>query len=359
MKIALIYLGRRGGGAKYSLEVAKALSVKCKVIAIISAQAWNMDEWDKTGIELIKVATYTDVRSFILSSLNVHKYLELRDRLQNLAPGVLYYPMLHFWAPLINRMLPRHPKVITLHDPVFHLGERRWVRKIFRKINVRQASRVIILSRVFIEDVKRLGMPASKIDVIPHGEFDYGQKASNKQDSNTILFFGRLTPYKGIDVLLDAFPVVKKLVPAAKLIIAGSGDMAPFQEKLATLRDVIVVNRWIEDHEISSIFNEASVLAVPYIDASQSGVIPISYVMGVPVVATKLGGLPEQVDDGVTGFLVPPRDKHALAAALAKLLLDQTLRYNMGQAGRQKAKYELSWDAVAEKVYQSCLRAVE
>jgi glycosyltransferase involved in cell wall biosynthesis len=89
------------------------------------------------------------------------------------------------------------------------------------------------------------------------------------------------------------------------------------------------------------------VVVLPYVQASQSGVVPIAYAFGKPVVATTVGGLPDAIEDGVTGILVPPADESALADAVTRILLDADLRHRLGDAARRRFESTLSAEAVA------------
>ncbi|HHV77985.1 MAG TPA: glycosyltransferase family 4 protein [Syntrophothermus lipocalidus] len=363
MTILLVYLGRRGGGATYSLEVAKALYKRCEVVAVISQQAQNLKDWRDIGIKLVEIATYENAIGFISSTFDVSRHLWLRRQIEAFSPDVLYYPMIHLWTPIINKLLPRLPKVVTVHDPILHRGERNLLVQAVQRISMRQATRLILLSRTFVEVLKKQGIPEAKIDVIPHGEFSYytrGRRAmpSGLNDERTLLFFGRISPYKGLQVLLEAFPIIQRQIPQTRLLIVGSGNIGPYQDQLSRFKNVTVVNRWVSDNEVGDFFSQASIVVAPYVDGTQSGVIPIAYSFGIPVVATNVGGLPEQVVDGVTGFLVPPGDAEALARACVHLLSDPGRRIEMGQAGYRKAMTEWNWDLVAEKVYQSCSSAL-
>ena len=93
----------------------------------------------------------------------------------------------------------------------------------------------------------------------------------------------------------------------------------------------------------------ASVVALPYLSASQSGVIPTAYAFGKPVIATAVGGIPDMVRDRETGLLIPPNDVNALREALQQLMSDPDLRTRLGAAGREFAASELSWASIAEK----------
>lgn len=363
MRVALIYLGRRGGGATYSLEIAKALAKKAEILAVISHQAWNLDAWREAGLRLIEVPTYHNGWEVIPSTLNLRKHLALHRQIQRFDPDVLYYPMLHLWTPLINWLLPSVPKVVTVHDPVLHRGERNLVIALLQRIAIKQASRVILLSQAFVSTMERRGVPREQIDVIPHGEFSHyaliGTDSGLRKDAHapTLLFFGRVSKYKGLEVLLSAFPLIKKQVPEARLFIVGSGDLGPYRTQLAVLKDVTVVNRWVKDEEVATYFCQADVLVAPYTDASQSGVIPIAYTFKVPVVATRVGGIPEQVEHGKTGLLVAPGSVSQLAEVCVRLLTDPLRASRLGQAGYEKAMREWSWEHIANQVLVSLKKA--
>ena len=96
----------------------------------------------------------------------------------------------------------------------------------------------------------------------------------------------------------------------------------------------------------------SGIIVLPYTEASQTGIIPIAYSFKKPVILTNVGGLPESVDDGKTGFVVPPRNEKALADAIIKLLKDVKLRKQMGENAYKKMKEELSWDVIAEKTIE-------
>jgi glycosyltransferase involved in cell wall biosynthesis len=265
--------------------------------------------------------------------------------------------MLHFWTPLISFCLNKIPKIVTIHDPVLHLGEQGEFLRFFLNLNIKQANRVIILSRSFIDTIKKKGISEAKIAVIPHGEFSYYEKIKGEvistpyQKRGKILFFGRISPYKGIGVLLKAFALIKKELPEVSLDIVGNGDIEPYRMEMDELQDITLVNRWIKDEEVAKYFSGVDLVVLPYIDASQSGVIPIAYSFKLPVVASNIGGLPEQIDDGVTGYLSEPGNYEELANKCVYLLKHPELLSNMGEAGFRKAQKEWSWDLIAYQVF--------
>jgi glycosyltransferase involved in cell wall biosynthesis len=174
-----------------------------------------------------------------------------------------------------------------------------------------------------------------------------------------VLFFGRIWPYKGLDNLIRAEPWIAQQIPDVRIVIAGQGeDFERYRRLMVHPERFAVLNRHISDAEVATLFRQASVIVLPYIEASQSGVIPIAYTYGKPVVGTTVGGLPEMIDDGVTGFLVPPGNEKRLAAAIIAVLRNDAQRRKMGAAAKQKIERECSPAVIARQtldVYRAAL----
>lgn len=362
MKIALVYLGRKGGGAVYGLEVARTLSTKLDILGVISKEVENIDAWRSLGIKLLEFDTYTDSLEAIIHSFNIGMFHSIIRQIKSHAAEVIYYPMVHIWTPILNVISKSIPTVITIHDAKPHKGEENYILKAVQYLSIKQASRIIVLSKASMKTLELMGINRNKIDVIPHGEFSYytfGKDLINiyEADNNTLLFFGRILPYKGLDVLLEAFDIIKNEIPEARLLIVGSGMLDKYKEPLSKLEDVHLVNRWISEQEIWEYFARSAFVVLPYVDASQSGIIPLAYSFKKPVVATNVGGLAEQVTNGVTGYLVPAKNAAALARACVELLKNPNKRIYMGEAGYKKSVTEWNWDNIGEKIYQCCKSA--
>lgn len=368
MRVILVYFGRMGGGPVYALEIAKKLKEKAELFCLISSQIENLKFWQEAELSFYKVPTYNNVFGFLISFFDLPKFLKICKKIKEFSPDVIYYPFFHPWQAKISSFFRKTPKVFTVHDPIIHKGERNFIIQWLQDKIIRKSKRIIILSSIFKQIIAEKGIPEENIDVIPHGIFDYYRNfrtvkdmpfRNAKQEQLTILFFGRILEYKGLGVLLRAFPLIKKRIPAVKLLIAGDGDTKPYKKLLNGLSDVKIINKWIRDEEIGEYFSAADLVVCPYSGASQSGVIPIAYMFYLPVVATKVGGLEEQVIHGLTGLLAEPDDENGLADACTEILKDEAKRKKMGEAGYEMAQREWDWEKISDKVLESLKKSIK
>jgi glycosyltransferase involved in cell wall biosynthesis len=208
--------------------------------------------------------------------------------------------------------------------------------------------------------VRQLRGGAEKISVIPHIQIGEDlSSAAVEEKEHLILFFGRIWEYKGLEYLIRAEPLISARVPDVRIVIAGQGeDFSRYTRMMVHPDRFIIHNEYISEERAAEYFRSASVVVLPYIEASQSGVIPLAYSAAKPVVATTVGGLPEMVEDGHTGYLVAPRDSAQLAEAITRLLLDKQLRRQIGANGKRKIEAECSPYLVAQKTLDVYRRAI-
>jgi glycosyltransferase involved in cell wall biosynthesis len=276
-------------------------------------------------------------------------------QIKDFRADVIHFQRGHLWFNFALPFLRRYPLVLTIHDPHHHLGDRgsrntpQWVMEFGYR---RQLKRIV---------VDELGFADDRVHVVPHvaiGKPPRPEKGTEQPGS--ILFFGRIWEYKGLDYLIRAQPLINEAVPEAKIVIAGQGEDFQRYERMMVDPDRFVVhNRYVSDDERGTLFQQASVVVLPYVEATQSGVVPVAYTHGKPVVATHTGGLPEAIQDGETGLLVPPRDERALAAAIIRLLKDDGLRRRMGAAGKQHLDTQSSPDRVARQTTEIYRQAIQ
>jgi glycosyltransferase involved in cell wall biosynthesis len=269
-------------------------------------------------------------------------------------PDVLHLQEGHLWFSLALPLLRPGAFVVTIHDVTHHPGDRVSQRTPQRALDSawRRADHVIVhADSVKQAVIERLHRDATQVHVVPHVAVGLlPERSSAAGDGRTVLFFGRIWPYKGLDHLIRAQPMITRCFPDARIVIAGRGEnLSRYRGMMSDPSRFVVINEFVSVERRNQLFAEASVVVLPYVEASQSGVVPIAYAFEKPVVVTEVGGLPEVVADGRTGLVVPPGDEQALADAVCRLLGDAALARAMGAAGRRKLELESSPAAVAEQ----------
>lgn len=261
--------------------------------------------------------------------------------------------MLGMWNLILYKLFGKK-MVLTVHDPFPHTGEIT-ARKMFNyKMAMKMVCHFVLLNDKQKEQFcKSYHVRPEQVLINRLGVYDNISTFVRPQESVTshnVLFFGRISPYKGIEYLCQAMLKVKEQVPDATLTIAGGGkmyfDIEPYQKQ----DWVEVNNRYVGMEELAGLLQHCALSVCPYTDATQSGVIMTSYSLCKPVVATNVGGLGEMVDDQKTGLLVPPKDVDALANAIIALLNNEVKREEM--ANNIKNEYftgDKAWSVIAKK----------
>jgi glycosyltransferase involved in cell wall biosynthesis len=281
----------------------------------------------------------------------------LRYRRNGVAADVVHYQ----WLPLpsLDRRLlpPTRPRVLTAHGVLRGQGfERRLARGLHSLLERMDA--IVTLSE---HGARRLRDEADveegRVRVIPHGALDYLTRLSDEVplpaelaavEEPVVLCFGLIRPYKGVDVLLDAF----RSIGGAELWIVGRPLGVPLDElrKLAAAAGgrVRFVPRFVSDTELPAYFRRAELVALPHREAEQSGVLFAALAFGKAIVMSDVGGFAEVAAHGV-GRLVPGGDPAALASAIEGLLGDPAARHRLEASARAAAAGPYSWEAVAEQ----------
>jgi glycosyltransferase involved in cell wall biosynthesis len=256
----------------------------------------------------------------------------------------------------------RPPIVMSVHDPEPHSGEENWRKKLARRLAYPLTDRFVLHSGAAkSEFAARHRLDPSNIVVARLGVYSVFREwapASPQVNAPTVMFFGRLSPYKGLDVFYEAATLIARRMPGVKFVVAGrpvEGYSPPAPPRLES-SSVEVLHRYLTSAETAQLFQNASVVVCPYRDATQSGVVLTAYAFGVPVVATAVGGMPEYVVPEKTGLLVPVGDAAAVADAVCRILSDVAFAGRLREGTRAVEREELSWSATAKILLDTYMR---
>jgi glycosyltransferase involved in cell wall biosynthesis len=241
------------------------------------------------------------------------------------------------WFAILACLLHDLPVVTTMIVPSANVGEHlpAFVTWAIHKLAVYGSDIVVVNGADQVELVQRLyGVPPDRIAYVPlslHARTVKWRTETVAEEPGTILFFGAARRRKGLEYLVRAQTLITRQVPHARILISAHG------EDLDRCRQMIVDDDAFEIHEgfvpgdvMAAFFQRASLVALPYLSASTSGILMTAFTFGKPVVATRVGCLPEYVEEGVTGLLVAPADIEQMATAIVRLLSSDALRHRMG-----------------------------
>jgi glycosyltransferase involved in cell wall biosynthesis len=260
------------------------------------------------------------------------------------AADVVHYQWLTVQPLDVHLLPPKRPRVLTAHDVIPREPRPGQIAATRRLVDRMDA--VVVHSEHGAGRLRdELGLAPDRIRVIPHGAFEHLTHQPHEEplppeletDRPVVLFFGLLRPYKGIDVLLDAW----RQIDDAELWIVGM----PRMPVPAVPDSVRVVPRFVTDPELPAYFRRADIVVLPYREIDQSGVLYTALAFGKPIVLSDVGGFPEIG----AGRLVPPGDPDALAGALRELLADPAAREQLADGARAAAAGPYSWDEVASR----------
>lgn len=341
--------GVYGGGERYPLELARALSRRIDC-TLVTFGAHERDYRDGAlRVRVVKPLAY----------LRGHPARPLAPSLPRLLSGAQVVHAHHMRSPAsvwaaVSARLREVGTAVTDH------GLQGWdggglLRTLF--------DRFLLVSTYSANELRA---PAERTSVIHGGADPQRYRPDEAIARRGVLFVGRVTPHKGIDRLIRALP------QGATLTVAGSSghdarpperDYPALLRRLAEGRDVRFVGP-VSDEDLPELYRRAEVLVLPSVETTCYGrriavsellglVILEAMASGTPVVASRLGGIPEIVDDGRTGNLVAPGDEAELRDALARLLGDAAHARRMGAQARQRVLEEFTWQRCAERCLES------
>ena len=312
----------------------------------------DLIDLDKTF--LIKGTRNSNVLKKLFISYQIHQYLK------KINPDVIIIDnnMLTYF---VSTLAFRKKMLLVVHDPFLHSGENLIIDRVLRKIHFSLIQQKMLLNenqkKEFISyyNYNPKDIHTSFLSVYDFLNYFKTNEFVDSEKFN-ILFFGRISPYKGIKFLLDAFVdiVSTEKYPNITLTIAGSGDFDFAIEPYKKYSEIKIINEFIIPENLANLIFNSSVVVCPYIDATQSGVVMSAYAFKKPVIATNVGGLPEMVKDQSTGIIIEPKNSEAIKNAILELYnnsyLLETMSHNI-----EKLYFsgEKSWASSADRFIES------
>jgi len=312
---------------------------------------------------------------YIINSIIIQKLV------RNIKPKVIHYqnfPLIEifYYVEKFNIIALKKTKsklVLTVHNVLPHntnkrlFGKYKWLySNVDKLICHTKESRNILIDEFKIKE--------EKVHVVKHGPVKSGSKKYKKQEArirlgyqnteNLILFFGGISPYKGVEFLIESFKAVINEMENTKLIIAGSGDY----KYLNSINKYIYkyhLDKYIDQYfyflsneELALLICAADIVVLPYKEITHSGVLFTAMEAGKAIIATNKGGLKETIDNGKNGVLVDYGNNKMLSNSFISLLNDEEFRINIGREAERMVKEKYSWEKSASKtlkIYKSLI----
>ncbi|TFH43031.1 MAG: glycosyltransferase family 1 protein, partial [ANME-2 cluster archaeon] len=304
--------------------------------------------------------------------MNLFILFDIIRKIRQFNPDIIHVQNGDLLSFLILLFLKKCSLITTIHDVCIHPGNESLMNRFIRFWSIKYSKKIFVHGKKLKEKIIReYNLPEDKVHSIPIGEHNVAPfneyLKDNVKEEKYILFFGWIGIHKGLEFLIKAEPLISNEIPNVRIVIAGKLGNGKFDKEYFRKCQNLINNK--QNFEIylqyiswefgAELFQKSSLVVLPYIETSQSGVIPTAYGFRKPVVVTDVGAMSEIVDDGITGFIVPPRNPEALADAIVKLLKDEKSRKRMGENAYKKLKTDLSWNNIAEKTIEVYNETIE
>jgi len=259
----------------------------------------------------------------------------------------------HDWMTILAGVSLRQrlelPLVFNVHLPE-HIGSRYCLEN----IGLVAADLVVVNSEAVREELTARNLGIRHIEVVPNGVDSSVFFPSHQwpEEEDYVLFVGRLVAQKGLDILLRSFAAVLRRCPESRLVIAGDGDLELYFKRMVRhfgFPDRVIFVGWQTGEALTRLYQQAQVVVIPSYYEPFGIVALEAMACGRPVIASRVGGLAEIIEDDVQGYLFQAGDHLQLARRLSSLLLDPRRRREMGVLARERA-LQFSWSSAADRI---------
>jgi glycosyltransferase involved in cell wall biosynthesis len=310
--ILIINWGRKAASTTITYFFIKSLIKNFNVFHSISKESDYYNETQNLNSSFINISTYHGKLSFMINSLFF--YFKGKKKIINYVKEkkikVVIFPMFHIWNFFILKEL-NNLNIKTIfcnHDANLHPGEKSLFINFLLKFMINNSKAHIVFSNHVCNQINKIVFPRKisikKLSLPPLVNIEYEKKIKSLENNKiSLLFFGRLLKYKGIELLLDSIIQIQERINI-HLTIAGSGNLATYHKKIDKIHNIRIYNTWLNDNDIIKLFDTNDICILPYLESSQSGVVPVSFMTGTPIIATSVGGLKEQITNNYNGIVV-------------------------------------------------------
>ena len=347
----------RGGIAQHTTMMARALQKIADVLVVSYRRQYpkilypGLSDRDPAAPD----PQLDDLR-YLIDSINPLTWCTaLREIRRHRPDMVVFVWWTFFWAPCVWFMAWRLQRLgihvrFFCHNAVEHEGA--WIKAWLSRQALARADSFFVHTG---EDEKNLrqDFPDAPVGKYPHPIYDHFPHPTEvlpRRAASELLFFGLVRPYKGLDVLIEAMGLLKDEDVVLSVVGEFWSGRAEIDDRIIELGlqdQVNIVDRYVSDEEAANHFARADIVVLPYRSATGSGVIPLAYHYGKPVIATNVGGLPDVVEDGGTGWLVPPESPDHLAAAIRNARAQSP---DSTASAIAELKRSLTWEGMATAV---------
>lgn len=369
MKIVLIgpVYPYKGGIAHYTSLMYRALCKKHDVTLISYRMQYPKILFKKAQKDYSNDLFKVDDVQFIMNTANLFNIIGVARRINKVKPDMVIMQWWHpYFAPCyrilcgsLNRQIK---KIFICHNVFPH--ERFPMDRFLTKMTLKKGDGFIVHSKSDGKDLESIDENLVYREN-PHPTYNafkianLSKKEARGQlgidaDKKLLLFFGFVREYKGLKYLLNAMPALKEQYGnGIKLLVVGSfdGDKDNYMKIVEdnNINDVVdVIDGYIPDNEVEKYFAACDLVVLPYETATQSGIVQIAYGFEKPVIVTNVGGLPDVVEDGVTGYVVEPKNEKTLAKRISDYYMP-----NVADCMKKSVKecaYRFDWDRIVEKI---------
>lgn len=362
----------KGGIAHYTGLMYRALVKKFNVAMVSYKMQYPKLLFKKEQKDFSNDTFKIENTKFLINTANPLSCISVANKIKKANPDLVIFQWWHpYFAPcywFMEKVLGNRTRKLFLCHNVFP-HERFPMDRFLSKLVLKKGDCFITQSAMDSKDLRSIKADAKYIQTVhpSYNAFKVRNMAKEEardilkisNDEKILLFFGFVREYKGLKHIINAMPKISEQTKKIKLYIVGDfdGDKDKYVQQIKNLKmdkQICIFDGYIPDNEVEKFFAASDLVVLPYESATQSGIVQIAYGFGKPVVVTDVGGLPEVVEDGKTGYVVKAGNDEALADAVTKYFKEDN--YDRFKNNIQAEEDKYSWDRLVEVVERLCIK---